>query len=241
MSETMDTDSRPAMRRLSTDRSSRRPATSRLDSVRASVHDLFRGESIVGRGRDQEPESPKSPARPPIARPVIGLQNLPMTRLNIPYLTRSRSDSSRRTHHSNDSQSSISPLSPHISDPPADYQPFPREPLEEPRQPVEATSPPRAHHASSRRFVGIDPAELHLAQLAHDGRRRRTKRRSRNRRNERSACAPKVKNKRIRSKILSCFISGLVRISFPHFQTQANQYTVPDLSAYDISCPRSFK
>jgi hypothetical protein len=59
--------------------------------------------------------------------------------------------------------------------------------------------------------VGVDPAELHLAELAETGRRRRQRKaRERERR-----CMPKIKNKKIRAKILSCFISGLVKIPPP--------------------------
>jgi hypothetical protein len=57
--------------------------------------------------------------------------------------------------------------------------------------------------------VGVDPAEQLLADLAQAGRERRRHYKKRKGR----SCGPKLKNKKIRMKILHCFIAGLVRLS----------------------------
>jgi hypothetical protein len=192
-------------RQSSTAQSSSPPAPSGLSGVRATLQDLFTGRSTVGRpSRNQPPESPKTP-RPVLQRPVIGLQNLPTTRINIPHLTRVASSDSARSH------SSTSPLSPHAVDSPQSIHsiiPNSRRQQTETSGVIAQSHPVR--HNSNRRFVGVDPAELHLAQLVQDGRRRR-RAKTRNRSHGRNhTCAPKIKNKHIRSKILSCFVSGLV-------------------------------
>jgi hypothetical protein len=177
-------------RRSPTSQSSRPAPSSRLENVRISIQGLFTGRSIVG-ARASSPESPKTP------RPTIGPQNLPSTRLIIPYLTRSASDRSARSSH----------RSPRNPDFPLSSRPItPNSLRQQIEQPNLSTIPPRVRHNDSRRF-GVDPAEQHLAQLAQDGRRRR---RAKRRSKENRRCAPKIKNRKIRSKILSCFISGMV-------------------------------
>jgi hypothetical protein len=163
---------------------------SRIDSARVGIQYLFTGRSSVGT-RSSTPNSPKTP------RPTLGLGDLPSTRLVIPYLTRSASVRSE----SSSTRSLRSPNTP-LSSRPATSNSLRQQTA---RSNI-STIPPQVRHNSSR-FVRVDPAEELLAELAQDGRRRRkTKSRPRDR-----TCARKVKNKKIRSKILSCFISGLVR------------------------------
>ena len=178
-------------RRSPSTRSSRSVPSSRLDNMRTSIQQLFSGRSSVG--RPQSPESPKTP------RPALGLQDLPSTRLVIPYLTRSASDSSRSAH----SPTSSSPRSP---DTPISSRAITPNALRQQTEYNISAIPPQVRRNSTRRFVGVDPAEQHLAQLAQDGRRRRQKSRKQSRK-----CGPKVKNPKIRSKIISCLISGMVR------------------------------
>jgi hypothetical protein len=169
--------------------------------MRAGIHSLFSGRSTVG-PRSRTPDSPKSP------RFVLGLPNLPTTRLNVPYLTRSASDPSRSgSQHSTVLPASSS--SPSNEDPTAPISPRPITPnslRQQIQRPDLSAVPSHVRHNSGRRFVGVDPAELHLAELAEAGRsRRRHKRRHRER-----TYAPKIKNRKVRTKILWCFISGLV-------------------------------
>ncbi|KAM0816028.1 hypothetical protein AB5N19_01829 [Seiridium cardinale] len=67
---------------------------------------------------------------------------------------------------------------------------------------------------SRRSFRGADPAEMHLADLAESGRRRRH--RARANQSEQGGkpkrflyCFPWIKSRRIRSQILRCFVSGM--------------------------------
>jgi hypothetical protein len=201
-----------------TEQSSSRPPTTRLGNVRAGVQGLFTGISTIGRARSHSQDSPESPKSPrhPVSRPIIGLQDLPTPRFNIPYLSRSHSSRSQRSHRSNHSQSSIAPLSPHTAENPYSTQPItPNYIRQQTEHPNVHAVPRRVRHTSDRRFDGVDPAELALAELVHNGRRRR-RNKPRNSRGGDRRCTPRIKNKRIRSKILSCFISGLV-IHIPCF------------------------
>jgi hypothetical protein len=182
---------------------------SRVGGIRTSINHLFSGRSRVGiQERGRTPDSPKTPRLP------LGLGNFSSTRLHIPYLSRSDSTSSIRTpiraQHS--AQSSVSSQA---------AAPLRRETRRIPQNQAPAPSSlPQAHYnpPTTRRFVGVGPEDDRLAQLAEIGRRRRNKPRSASRR-----CGPKVKNRKIRAKILSCFISGLVtqpthkRLSREHY------------------------
>jgi len=185
-------------RRSSASRPSRR-APSRLENVRIGINQLFTGQSRVGLSRNQTPESPKTP------RLALGLQNLPSTRINIPYLNRTSSTSSNESTRPNTAvpRSARNPLTPFSSRPIT-----PRALRQESRDSTDRTVPPPVRHTSTRRFIGVDPAELHLAELAQAGRRRR--RQNSRKRHANRRCAPKIKNRKIRAKILSCFVSGLV-------------------------------
>jgi hypothetical protein len=180
-----------------------RSAPSSLQNVRVGINQLFTGRSTVGLPRSQSPESPKTP------RLALGLQNLPSTRINIPYLNRTFSTSSDRSTRPNTAvpRTTRNPSTPFSSRPIT-----PRGLQQETRDSPDTTIPPPVRRSSGRRFVGVDPAELHLAELAQAGRRRR-RQKSRARHRHRHAerrCAPKIKNRKIRQKIVSCFVSGIV-------------------------------
>ena len=177
-------------RQISSESSRERP--SRLEGIRTGVNHLFSGRSRVGTPRSRTPESPKTP------RLALGLGNFSSTRLVIPYLTRTNTNPSPSpTRHDPHSPISSRPITAHSLRQQTTILPT-------------SSVPPhvRQNSHSARRFVGVDPAELHLADLADSGRRRR---RNKTRQRE-PRCAPKIKNRKIRAKILSCFISGLVRI-----------------------------
>jgi hypothetical protein len=170
---------------------------SRIEGIRTGMNQLFSGRSRVGPPRSRTPESPKTP------RLALGLGNFSSTRLVIPYLTRTNTTSRPPTRQD----------TPPISSRPITANSL-RNSLRQQNTILPISNPPRhARHNShtARRFVGVDPAELHLAELAETGRRRRQRKaRERERR-----CMPKIRNKKIRAKILSCFISGLVKILLP--------------------------
>jgi hypothetical protein len=191
---------------------------SRVAAIRTSINHLFSGRSRVGPlERSRTPDSPKTPRLP------LGLGNFSSTRLHIPYLSRSDSTSSIRTPiraqhsaHSSVSSEAAAPLRRETRRIPENHTSAP-------------PSPPRTHYnpPASRRFVGVGPEDDRLAQLAEIGRRRRNKSRNANRR-----CGPKVKNRKIRAKILSCFISGLVTC---HAYRVTAQITNSDSSLHSFS------
>jgi hypothetical protein len=185
-------------RRLSSRETSQLP-TSRVEGIRTSINHMFSGRSRVGAAsprspRNHIPDSPKTPQLP------LGLGNFSSTRLNLPYLSRSSSVASTiRTPVAAEPAPQ-----PSINSQPSTLR---RETRRIPESTTLPTSLPRAHYEQSpNRFVGVGPEEQHLADLASTGRRRR----NRNKKKTERKCAPKIKNRRIRSKILSCFISGLV-------------------------------
>lgn len=164
---------------------------------------MFSGRSTVGARRI--PESPKEPNQ------QLGLHNMPSTtRIQIPYLSRRNSDvntplaSPRSSRPARSIRNAFTPMRSRSSS-----MRSMSNSLRQEQEAAQVPVPPPIHRSSSgaRRFVGVDPAELHLAELAHSGRRRR-KQRSRD---PLGGFAPRIKNKKIRAKILSCFLSGLVR------------------------------
>ncbi len=172
----------------------RRPPTA-LDNVRNGIASLFSGYSRVGSGRERQSQVPESPKTPRLPH-----GGLPSTRHIIPHLTRTSTNPDLSPPaRSRASQSRRLPFSSFRSHPAT------------PHDPSQEISPVRPIHRrySTRRFVGVDPAEVQLAELAHSGRRRQS---HKGRRGDIMCwmCAPKIKNKKIRAKILSCFVSGMV-------------------------------
>lgn len=204
------------------DGSQHRPPT-RVESIRTGINHLFSGRSSVGlpTSHTHTPDSPKTP------RLQLGLGNFSSTRLVIPYLSRSNTSSSVRSlnrpehgaHPSVDSTRTSNSLrretrriptnTPSFDAPPALPQAQQSQPRAyRPREPrSEEHNRLQQERSRPRRFVGVGPEEQHLAELATVG---RTRRRNKSPGKPERRCAPKIKNQQIRSKILSCFISGLV-------------------------------
>lgn len=168
--------------------SSRPDPPSRAGSRRTVIQNLFSGRSSVGRD-DPAPESPKTP------RPFLRPQRLPSIRLVIPYLTRTPRNSA-------------------TAEPPLSSRPITPNSLEQQTQqtqPPISGIPPQVRQNSRGRFVGVDLEAQQLNNLVHNGRRpTRRSRRNTSTQSDRHTCAPKIKNKMIRRKILTCIISGLV-------------------------------
>ncbi|KAF7887435.1 hypothetical protein EAF00_009729 [Botryotinia globosa] len=194
---------------------------SRLQEIRGGLNSVFSGRSSA-EARSPSPESPKAPR-------LVGLSNLPSTQIHIPGLTTSRSSTRRNS-------AAAEPILPRYEErrpPPVATRSNSR--LSQSTQlpavssPI-STIPPRVRRRSERRFLSVDPAEQHLADLADRGRRRRgtprgtqengrgceprirnKRRRGTPRRTQESGrgCAPRIRNERIRQKILHSLISGL--------------------------------
>jgi hypothetical protein len=155
-------------------------------------------------------ESPKTP------RFTLGLPTLPSTRLHLPHLTRTW------TSGSNGPASRPNTARPPTARAAAEPQPRPsfQRALDERFPSVvqpDATAQvePDPARTRLRRFDGADPAELHLAELADDGRRRRRNihhRRQRGTPKRFLFCFPWIRSRRIRSQILRCFVSGMFLI-----------------------------
>ena len=182
----------PPTRQDTPRRSSSATRVGRLEGIRAGLHQVFTGRSSVGSSSPEE--GPKTP------RLAIGLHNLPSTRLIIPGLTRTVTNHSVRSQTSN-RQATSTPSTPLNSGPTTPNS------VRQAQQPVSPRLP-QFHRSSptsnDSRFVGVDPAEQHLADLTQAGRRRRRKVGS-----SEHSCVPKIKNRKIRSKLLSCFVSGI--------------------------------
>jgi hypothetical protein len=183
-------------RRSTSARSTTHPPPSRIERARAGIHQMFSGRSSVGT-QSSPPESPKTP------RLALGLNNLSSTRLVIPYLSRSATTPSPNSPPAA-SQSARNTEPPTVPEPTASNLVRQQNAYHD----ISVLSVQTSHH-SARRFA--DPAEQQLEELANEGRRRRHKTYQVERR-----CAPKVKSAKVRSKILTCFISGVVNATQIH-------------------------
>ncbi|KAK1983148.1 hypothetical protein LZ30DRAFT_14946 [Colletotrichum cereale] len=182
----------------------------RLPGTRPSLSSRRRPGNGLQRLGDQESGTPKPP------RFNLGLPALPGTRLNLPHLTRtwtvgSNGPDSRPNSIQQHPSNRVNEASTEASPPGAGGAPA---------APVAMPAPvARGSRSEStsrmRRFTGPDPAEMHLAQMAQDGRRRRRRahRRQHADHDERHPkrfllCIPWPRSRRMRSQILRCFISG---------------------------------
>ncbi|KAK1844421.1 hypothetical protein CCHR01_12953 [Colletotrichum chrysophilum] len=185
-----------------------RPRPRRLPGTRPALSSRRHPGGRMQRLDDGEDDSPKTP------RFNIGLPTLPSTRLNLPHLARTWTSGSNGPNSRPSSgqplpsRAATDPLTgPYVSRAGATQIPV--------AMPSPVAQHARSHsHRLTRRFTGPDPAELHLAQMAQEGRRRR-RRRQRNQEDNNEGhpkrfllCLPWVKSRRMRSQILRCFISG---------------------------------
>lgn len=183
------------------------PRTRRFPLRRPQLPSVFTRESdgirrLQRRGSDShEDESPKTP------RFTLGLPVLPATHFRLPNLSRTWTRERSRGP-------SLDQAAPSSSDVPP--RPSIQRSQTVPVEPEATHIRPGSRTSTGRRFVGVDPAEMHLADLAETGRRRQHRRhRSRRTRAERERpkkflfCFPWIKSRRVRRQVLKCFVSGL--------------------------------
>ncbi|KAK1469452.1 hypothetical protein CMEL01_01219 [Colletotrichum melonis] len=191
-----------------------RPRSRRLPGTRPSLSSRRRPGNGMQRLGDEESDSPKTP------RFNIGLPTLPGTRLNLPHLARTwtsdsngadswpNSTSQQPLNRVDESSSPEPPTTSRAGQPSATTRVTMPAPVA--RRPETETS------SGTRRFTGPDPAEMHLANMAQEGRRRRRRAHRRQQQDSNNEghpkrfllCIPWPKSRRMRSQILRCFISG---------------------------------
>lgn len=174
-------------------RDNRRQGASTIANMRQSISQMFVGESRLGRQEAPLPEPPLDSPKTP--RLLLGLQNFSTTRIAIPYLNRN----------------SISlPNSPIGASPP--LTPLSIRPVVQTttthNPPATISSiPSHVRHNSARRSVGVETAETRSPEMAAVGRTRNKKVKPTK---KQRSCGPTFKHKRVRAKVLTCIISGLV-------------------------------
>lgn len=148
----------------------------------------------------RNPERPETPEGP--KTPQLPLEELPANRLIIPGLSRASSTASRIVQHS----------TPSVTSQPSGPRP-PYSPYTQPVSPTalrdieqQAGSISSIPSTESRRFVGVSQEGQQLDEEVNvPGQRRR-----RARRHQERKCT--FKNQRIRRKLISCIVSGLVLV-----------------------------
>jgi hypothetical protein len=166
--------------------------------MRSSLSQLFLGRSHIDAREPSAEEGPKTP------RLALGLENMPSTRFDLPHLHRTPSPSIR----SGSTSPSVPGQLPEMP-PPVRISTRPITPNTY-RQIHSATSVPRAaSHRSNPSQVGVDPEEQQLADLADRGRRRRRSKKTKSK-GCTQGCMPNIKSRKMRSKIFSVAISGIV-------------------------------
>ena len=154
---------------------------SRLEGLRGGIQQLFSGRSYIGI-KTHSPQHSKS------ARPGQELHQQAASRRVIPRFgllaTRTPSHRSEANSERGANGSSHSQTM---------------------QRPAHSAPPQYGHRRPGRPQVGVDPSEQALAAMADSGRRS-----CRGRKHSERACAPKMKNKKIRSKARSCIFSGTV-------------------------------
>lgn len=197
----------PEMREESRPRPRQAPRTRRVIPSRRDDGDRMQRLDGDGDG-DDDADSPKTP------RFNLGPPTLPGARLNLPHLSRTwtNSSDSARSRPS----SAMPPNRPAREVLPEAYVAR-AEATQAASVAIPAPTARRAHSESRGRtggFTGPDPAEMHLAQMAQEGRRRR-RLRQRSQQGDGEGhpkrflfCLPWVRSRRMRSQILRCLISG---------------------------------
>lgn len=170
---------------------SRTTRPTRVEYMRRSLRQLFTGTSVV--------EVTTTPDGPKPSRPELALQYLSTTGI-LPRP--SRAATAPATSSRSSSTASPDNLSAYT---PMTSRPITPNSLRDAQRAMSLPLPQTRD--SSRAFIGVDPEERYLADLAARGRRRQAKRARGGKR--RRSCVINFKDRKVRSKIIACCFSAI--------------------------------
>lgn len=159
--------------------------------MRRGLRQLFTGTSVVE--MTTSPEAPKTPRLELAPRDLSSTRIIRIARAATAPATLLRANSTASPH---------TPLSAHT---PVTSRPITPNSLRDLQRTM--SLPQLDSRSSSRPFIGVDPEEQYLADLAARGRRRQSKR-ARGSRGRRS-CVVNFRDRKIRSKIIACCFSAI--------------------------------
>jgi hypothetical protein len=168
----------------------------RVENMRRGLRQLFTGTSVVERAT--LPEGRKT------ARLELSPQDFSSASITLPHPFRVTTAPATLSTPSS-AASNDSPFPTHT---PLTSRPITPNSLRDMQRAMSLPLP--ATQRSSRLFVGVDPEERYLADLAARGRRRQSKR-TRGARRRRS-CVLNFKDRKVRSKVIACCLSAIFLI-----------------------------
>jgi hypothetical protein len=172
---------------------SRVARSTRAENMRRGLRQLFTGTSVVE--RTTAPEGQKTP------RLELPTQGFSLTSIAIPQIFRTTTAPATLSTPSS-AASTDNPSPAHM---PLTSRPITPNGLRDIQRTMSLPLP--VARGSSHPFVGVDPEERYLADLAARGRRRQSKR-ARGARKRRS-CVINFRDRKVRSKVIACCLSAI--------------------------------
>lgn len=172
---------------------SRAPRPTRAQNIRKGLRELFTGTSVV--------ESTMAPEGRKTTRLELPPQDFSSANITLPHLFRAATAPPTLS-------APYSAVSPNTTSPartPITSRPITPNSLRDIQRTMSLPLP--VTQSASRPFVGVDPEEQYLADLAARGRRRQSKR-ARGARRRRS-CVVNFKDGKVRSKVIACCLSAI--------------------------------
>lgn len=174
-------------RRQGTRAGSRAAQPTRAENMRRGLRQLFTGTSVVERSTTSKGRKTHR-------------QDFSTTSIRLPHLFRATTSPAILSTPSSAASNTPSPA--HT---PLTSRPITPNSLRDIQRTMSLPLP--VTQRSNRPFVGVDPEEQYLADLAARGRRRQSKR-ARGARRRRS-CVLNFKNRKVRSKVIACCLSAI--------------------------------
>ncbi len=172
---------------------SRAAPLTRAQSMRRGLRELFTGTSVVERTAAAEERKAPRLELPP--------QDFSSASITLPHLFRAATVPATFPTPT----LAVSPHTPSAARMPITSRPI--TPISLRHMQGTMSLPLPVTQRASRPFVGVDPEEQYLADLAARGRRRQSKR-SRGAR-KRGSCVIDFKNRKVRSKVIACCLSAI--------------------------------